>query len=118
MSRFHKRYLCCTVVVLILIFMVYYRFFGRYQIDQIVVSSDEFIAVAYVLEEDDENNHHANSDQKLLNLTDFRYKLQPKDSICPSTAEDLLGLFMSLFYASDKISQMEKKITEKLMKFV
>lgn len=96
MSRFCKRYLCCSVVVFILIFMVYYRFFGRFQVDQIVVSSDEFIAVAYILEEDDDQ-HHAN-DQQLLNLTNFRYKLQPSDSICPSSSEDLLGLVMCIFY--------------------
>lgn len=73
--------------------MVYYRFFGRFQVDQIVVSSDEFIAVAYILEEDEENNRHSNNnDQQLLNLTNFRYKLQPTNDICPNSAEDLLGL--------------------------
>lgn len=78
--------------------MVYYRFFGRFRFDQIVVSSDEFIAVAYVLEENDENNRHSNNEQHLLNLTNFRYKLQPNDDVCKHS-DDLLGLsiFMHLF---------------------
>lgn len=73
--------------------MVYYRYFGRFQVDQIVVSSDEFIAVAYVLEEDDENNRRLNNEQQLLNLTNFQYKLQPTDDICMHS-DDLLGLLL------------------------
>lgn len=95
MSRFFKRYMCCTVVFLILVFMIYYRFFGRFQVDQIVVSSDEFIAVAYVLEEDDDNRH-SNNEQQLLNITSFRYKLHPTDDFCPNSSEDLLGLSYSI----------------------
>lgn len=71
--------------------MVYYRFFGRFQIDQIVVSSDEFIAVAYVVEEGDENNRRLIDEHQLLNLTNFRYKLQPNDDVCKNT-DDLLGM--------------------------
>lgn len=73
--------------------MVYYRYFGRFQVDQIVVSSDEFIAVAYVLEEDDENNRRLINEQQLLNLTNFQHKLQPTDDICTHT-DDLLGLLI------------------------
>lgn len=83
------------MVILILIFMVYYRYFGRFQVDQIVVSSDEFVAVAYVLEEDDENNRRLNNEQQLLNLTNFQYKLQPNDDIC-THSDDLLGLSYSI----------------------
>lgn len=95
MTKFVKRYFCCTLVVLILIFMVYYRFYGRFQFDRIVVSSDEFIAVAYVLEDDDDNHRHMNNENQynLLNLTDFRYKLQPSDDFCKNIAQDLLGKF-------------------------
>lgn len=92
MTKFLKRYCCCTLVVLILIFMVYYRFYGRFQIDRIVVSSDEFIAVAYVLEDDVENNRRVTNEKQLLNLTDFQYKLQPSDDLCRNTPENLLGL--------------------------
>lgn len=72
--------------------MVYYRFYGRFQIDRIIVSSDEFIQVAYVLEEDEENNRHLHNEHHLLNLTNFQYKLQPTDELCRNNAQDLLGL--------------------------
>lgn len=92
MTRFCKRYICCSVVIVILIFMVYYRYFGRFQFDRIVVSSDEFIAVAYVLEENEENHRHSHNEQQLLNLTNFHYNLQPTDDVCDKNAHDLLGL--------------------------
>lgn len=92
MSRFCQRYVCCAVIVLVLLFMVYYRFFGRFQIDRIIISSDEFVAIAYAVEEDDEINRQANNHQHLLNLTDFQYKLQPTDDICgASSRNNLLG---------------------------
>lgn len=72
--------------------MVYYRFYGRFQIDRIIISSDEFVAIAYAVEEDDELNRQANNHQHLLNLTDFQYKLQPTDDVCgTNTADNLLG---------------------------
>lgn len=71
--------------------MVYYRYFGRFQLDNIIVSSDEFIAVAYVLEEDDENKRHTINENHLLNLTEFSLKLQPTDEICNTNRQDLLG---------------------------
>lgn len=96
MSRFCKRYICCAIIVIILVFIVYYRFYGRFHIDRIIVSSDEFIAIAYAVEEDDEINRQANNNQHLLNLTDFQYKLQPTDDVCDSfsTGESLLGDFL------------------------
>lgn len=98
MSRFCKRYVCCAIIVLILIFIVYYRFFGRFHIDRIIVSSDEFIAIAYAVEEDDEINRQANNDQHLLNLTNFQYKLQPTDDVCDvNTGESLLGDLIWIF---------------------
>lgn len=103
MSRFCKRYICCAIIVLILIFIVYYRFFGRFHIDRIIVSSDEFIAIAYAVEEDDEINRQANNNQHLLNLTDFQYKLQPTDDVCDSVSpagESLLGDFILKFIFS------------------
>lgn len=71
--------------------MVYYRYFGRFQLDNIIVSSDEFIAVAYVLEEDDENSKHPINEHQLLNLTNFSYKLQPADDVCDTNGRDILG---------------------------
>lgn len=71
--------------------MIYYRYFGRFQLDNIVVSSDEFIAVAYVLEEDDENSKHPINENQLLNLTNFIYKLQPTDDVCDTNGRDILG---------------------------
>lgn len=71
--------------------MVYYRYFGRFQFDNIIVSSDEFIAVAYVLEEDDENSRHSINEQQLLNLTNFHYKLQPPEDVCETNGQDILG---------------------------
>lgn len=96
MSRLCKRYICCSIVTLILVFMIYYRYFGRFQIDRIIVSSDEFIAVAYALEEDDENTRHSINEQQLLNLTNFRYKLQPKDDACNQNGPNLLGKLSNL----------------------
>lgn len=95
MTRFCKRYICGAIILIILIFIVYYRFFGRFHIDRIIVSSDEFIAIAYAVEEDDEINRQANNNQNLLNLTDFHYKLQPSDDVCDSfnAGESLLGEF-------------------------
>lgn len=85
--------------------MVYYRFFGRFQIDRIIVSSDEFIAIAYAVEEDDEINRQANNHQHLLNLTDFQYKLQPSDDICVNKAdENLLGkILIGLTFSSSTL---------------
>lgn len=97
MTKFYNRYLCCSVVVVILILMVYYRFYGRFHVDRIVVSSDEFIAVAYVLEDDDDNRRHLKDDQHLLNLTNFQYTLQPSDDICKEHSPDLLGSISSTF---------------------
>lgn len=97
MPKFFKRYFCCTVVLLILICMVYYRFYGRFQLDRIVVSSDEFIAVAYVLEDDDDNNRHLHNENHLLNITNFHYRLQPTNDSCKNSAQDILGLNKTSF---------------------
>lgn len=95
MTRLYKRYIFCAIMVLFVIFVIHNRFYSHYS-DNIIVTSDDFIAVAYLVEEDDENNNkqfsHNNNQisdsNQLLNLTNFQYTLQPTDSIC---SNDILG---------------------------
>lgn len=56
--------------------------------------SDEFISVSYVLDEDDDVSSSKQIDWKeneLLNLTNFQYMIQPKDTVCDSSSKGLFG---------------------------
>lgn len=86
MSRLFKRYFFCSVVLILIAFVVLYFLCGR--------GSDEFISVSYVLDEDDNISTSKQIDWKeneLLNLTNFRYTIQPKDTICDASSKELFG---------------------------
>lgn len=56
--------------------------------------SDQFISVSYVLDEDNDVSPRKQIDWKeneLLNLTNFRYTIQPMDTVCDSSSEELFG---------------------------
>lgn len=77
-------------VAFISILLLYSRVIGLiYPSDSRIVHKDDFISVEYVYEEDIVNKVDWNS--RLLNLTDFQYRLEPSDSIC---LDNLFGKLM------------------------
>lgn len=97
MSRILKRYCFCSIVILIIILIIYYKNFGRNQIDQ-AKYVDEFIAVAYINEDEDSEKNdltlRANDNGRLVNLTNFRYTIQP--NVCDRSNDDVLGICIVL----------------------
>lgn len=86
MSTLYKRYFFCSVVLILIICAVLYLLCGR--------GSDEFISVSYVLDQDDDispSKHIDWKENELLNLTDFQYTIQPKDTVCDSSSKELFG---------------------------
>lgn len=88
MTKIVKRYCLCAIVIVALVLLIYYNIFGRAQYE-LINYRDEFVAVAYIDDDDGERNRDAA--EHLVNLTDFRYLLEP--SVCNSQQKkkQLLG---------------------------
>lgn len=93
MSRLFRKYCCCSVFCLILVFILYLRIRG-YNFGVVVIDSDEFLAVAYITDDDDgaSNEMRYWNESQLLNLTNFRYTLQPTNAVCSNEDEEYLGV--------------------------
>lgn len=77
-------------ILITLILLVYSGFIDLiFASDSRIVHKDDFISVEYVYEEDIVDKVDINS--RLLNLTDFQYRLEPSDSIC---LDNLFGMLI------------------------
>lgn len=78
MSKIVQRYCLCAILIVALVLIIYYNIFGRAQYE-LINYQDEFVAVAYV---DDDDGLHHDVNERIVNLTDFRYLLEP--NVCNS----------------------------------
>lgn len=93
MSRLFRRYCCCSIFCVILVFIVYLRFYGRF-FNDVIIDSDEFIAVAYITDDDDSGGRNDKfhwKENQLLNLNNFQYLIQPSKAICSNDDDEYLG---------------------------
>lgn len=87
MTKIVKRYCLCAIFIVALVLIVYYNIFGRDQYE-LINYQDEFVAVAYV---DDYDDQKRDVTEHLVNLTDFRYMLEPNLCNKPEKNEQFLG---------------------------
>lgn len=79
MTKILKRYCLCATFLTAAVLIIYYNYLGRSRANRRQYS-DEFVAVAYVNDYDvtDDAATDADNSSRLLNLTDFRYLIEPK----------------------------------------
>lgn len=78
---FHKKFILIAILTLLTIFFIYFLFY-----QSINNNYDEFIVVKAIEPYDDEEI----SPSKLVNFTNFQYKIKP-DSLCNNFEDELLG---------------------------
>lgn len=87
MTKIVKRYCLCAIFLVALVLIIYYNIFGRTTYE-IINYQDEFVAVAYVDDGDDGNDiRNRDATEHLVNLTDFRYLIEP--SVCNSQQKNV-----------------------------
>lgn len=90
MTKIFERYCLCAIIVVTVVLILYYNWLGRSRVNRSGYS-DEFVAVAYlndydVTERGDRPVDQGGEPNRLLNLTNFEYLLEP--NICDSQRGD------------------------------
>lgn len=94
MIKIVKRYSLSAIVLVTVILIVYYNWLGRSRANR-TVYADEFVVVAYSNDDEsiepDDSRIHPYESGRLLNLTNFRYLVEP--IVCDNlrNGDDVLG---------------------------
>lgn len=87
MTKIVKRYCFCAISVVAVVLIIYYNIFDRPQYE-LINYRDEFVVVAYV---DDYDNQNHVAIERLVNLTDFQYLLEPNMCNSQQKNDEFLG---------------------------